>query len=154
MFDLVAAPPAIPPFQFPQNLQVDQRISVLCQISVGDRPAQFAWLKDGSMVAGASFPNIRILDNAEFSTLLIDPITLESAGNYTCSVTNKAGHTSFTAPLVVHGTSTSSFLGSHGLACYSCSRPCSPSTLGTAARRRHGHSREQRHYDLLCQGIS
>lgn len=108
-FAWFAAPPTIAPFQFPKNLQVDQRISVLCSISVGDRPVQFSWLKDGSMMAGVSFPNMRIVDNAEFSTLLIDPITLDSAGNYTCSVTNTAGHTSFTASLVVHGKWSSSF---------------------------------------------
>ncbi|CAN7983549.1 unnamed protein product, partial [Ixodes pacificus] len=97
---LVKFPPSIPPFQFPKNLQVGQRISVTCTISVGDTPIQFAWLKDGSALSTAS-PNIRIVDNAEFSTLNIAPLTLDSAGNYTCSVSNKAGYTSYTAPLVV-----------------------------------------------------
>ncbi|KAG0434113.1 hypothetical protein HPB47_019347, partial [Ixodes persulcatus] len=74
--------------------------SVICTISVGDTPIQFAWLKDGSALSNSS-PNVRIVDSAEFSTLHIAPLALNSAGNYTCSVSNKAGYTSYTAPLVV-----------------------------------------------------
>ncbi|XP_049272553.1 hemicentin-1-like [Rhipicephalus sanguineus] len=101
----IRVPPSIPPFQFPKNLEVQQRISVICTISVGEKPLQFAWLKDGSALASGS-RNVRIVDNAESSTLHIDVLTLESAGNYTCSVTNKAGYTSYTAPLAVHGDET------------------------------------------------
>ncbi|KAH9380974.1 hypothetical protein HPB48_021080 [Haemaphysalis longicornis] len=97
----VRVPPSIPPFQFPKNLEVQQRISVICTISIGEKPLQFSWLKDGSALHSGS-QNVRIVDNAESSTLHIDVLTLNSAGNYTCSVTNKAGHSSFTAPLVVH----------------------------------------------------
>ncbi|KAH7936604.1 hypothetical protein HPB49_001639 [Dermacentor silvarum] len=97
----IRVPPSIPPFQFPKNLEVQQRISVICTISVGEKPLQFAWLKDGSALASGS-GHVRIADNAESSTLHIDVLTLESAGNYTCSVTNKAGYTSYTALLVVH----------------------------------------------------
>ncbi|KAL3203378.1 hypothetical protein MRX96_053229 [Rhipicephalus microplus] len=81
-----------------ENLEVQQRISVICTISVGEKPLRFAWLKDGSALASGS-RNVRIVDNAESSTLHIDVLTLESAGNYTCSVTNKAGYASYTAPI-------------------------------------------------------
>ncbi|KAH6928080.1 hypothetical protein HPB50_011607 [Hyalomma asiaticum] len=97
----IKAPPSLVPFQFPKNLEVQQRISVMCTISVGERPLQFAWLKDGSALASGS-KNVRIVDNAEYSTLHIDVLSLDSAGNYTCSVTNNAGHASHTAPLLVH----------------------------------------------------
>ncbi|KAK8768373.1 hypothetical protein V5799_015162, partial [Amblyomma americanum] len=100
-----AVPPSIAPFLFPKNLEVQQRISVMCTISVGERPLRFAWLKDGSALTSGS-KNVRIVDNAEYSTLHIDVLTLDSAGNYTCSVTNKAGYASHTAPLVVHGDET------------------------------------------------
>ncbi|KAL3180817.1 hypothetical protein MRX96_037234 [Rhipicephalus microplus] len=98
---LVKTPPSIAPFQFPKNLEVQQRISAMCTISVGERPLRFAWLKDGSALASGS-KNVRIVDNAEYSTLHIDVLTLNSAGNYTCSVTNDAGYATYTAPLLVH----------------------------------------------------
>ncbi|XP_077485795.1 hemicentin-1-like [Amblyomma americanum] len=101
----IKVPPSIAPFLFPKNLEVQQRISVMCTISVGERPLRFAWLKDGSALTSGS-KNVRIVDNAEYSTLHIDVLTLDSAGNYTCSVTNKAGYASHTAPLVVHGDET------------------------------------------------
>ncbi|KAL3180814.1 hypothetical protein MRX96_037234 [Rhipicephalus microplus] len=97
----IKAPPSIAPFQFPKNLEVQQRISAMCTISVGERPLRFAWLKDGSALASGS-KNVRIVDNAEYSTLHIDVLTLNSAGNYTCSVTNDAGYATYTAPLLVH----------------------------------------------------
>ena len=37
------------------------------------------------------------------STVSISSLTLEHSGDYTCSVSNSAGHVNYTAPLVVNG---------------------------------------------------
>ncbi|XP_064487529.1 hemicentin-1-like [Ornithodoros turicata] len=96
----ISVPPKIPPFSFPKNLLIGERITVTCTTSAGDRPVQFAWLKDGSAVTNST--DIRIIENRGFSTLEIEPLSERSTGNYTCTATNNAGYTSYTAPLAVH----------------------------------------------------
>ncbi|XP_064487528.1 cell adhesion molecule Dscam2-like [Ornithodoros turicata] len=93
-------PPKIAPFVFSKNLLVGERITVACTTSAGDRPVQFAWLKDGSAVTNSA--HTRIIETRGFSTLEIEPLTEGSTGNYTCTATNDAGFTSYTALLAVH----------------------------------------------------
>ncbi|UYV62095.1 Dscam [Cordylochernes scorpioides] len=81
----------IQPFSFPNNLKVGAKTSVMCATINGKPPFTFRWLKDETNIDSKSFPNIRIVKGEVVSNLLIDPIDINSSGNYTCEVKNKNG---------------------------------------------------------------
>lgn len=97
--------PTITPFAFNQNVQENQRSSVLCTISSGDLPVTISWLKDGQLLT----PNllqakkIIIKPDSDQSTLKFNPVRLDHAGNYTCVAKNRAGVQAYSAQLIVHG---------------------------------------------------
>lgn len=59
------------------------------------------WFKNGQELKGKD--NINILD--KISNLMIDPVVKQSAGNYTCTVSNAFGRNSFSSILKVRGKS-------------------------------------------------
>lgn len=63
----------------------------------GQAPFTYKWYKNGELIPKSSKEN----SNDKFSTLVIDPIKPNSAGNYTCIVTNAHGSNSYSALLVV-----------------------------------------------------
>jgi len=98
-------PPVITPFAFNQNVQENQRSSVLCTISSGDLPVAISWLKDGQLLTPsiAQAKRIIIKPDSDQSTLKFASVRLDQAGNYTCVAKNRAGIQAHSAPLVVHG---------------------------------------------------
>lgn len=97
--------PQITPFTFNQNVQENQRSSVLCTISSGDLPVTIQWLKDGQLLSKslADAKKITIKPDLDQSTLKLNQVKLEHAGNYTCLAKNRAGVASYSAQLIVHG---------------------------------------------------
>lgn len=61
----------------------------------------FRWLKNNNEVILSK--NVRIKHDQEFSVLIIDPVTLEDEGNYTCIASNAEGSGKYTAHLIVKG---------------------------------------------------
>lgn len=96
--------PLITPFSFNQNVQENQRASVLCTISSGE-PDQITWLKDGQLLTSqlAQIKRIVIKPDSDQSTLKMNPVRLDHAGNYTCIAKNRYGIQSHSASLIVHG---------------------------------------------------
>lgn len=104
-------PPKITPFDFANDLNVNDRTSVQCVVATGDLPLNFTWLKDGlplritsSAATGSTAAGFSIRQNDEFtSALSITNIMVADAGSYTCRVQNDAATVEHVAPLSVNG---------------------------------------------------
>lgn len=97
--------PIISPFAFNQNVQENQRHSVLCTISSGDLPVTISWLKDGQLLTPniLQIKKIIVKPDLDQSTLKFNAVRLDHAGNYTCVAKNRAGIQTHSAQLIVHG---------------------------------------------------
>ncbi|KAL1425981.1 hypothetical protein MTO96_018689 [Rhipicephalus appendiculatus] len=87
--------PVIQPLVFPSDVVTGVTTKLLCTVQKGTRPLRFAWIKDGASVSDG------VSSQDDFSLLSIDPVTAESAGNYTCVVSNAAGTDRYTSTLEV-----------------------------------------------------
>lgn len=98
----VLVPPKIMPIQSMTNmLREGMRAAISCQILEGDLPVSFKWDRNGKQILGTGNEVIRRLD--EYSTsLVIEKISSDYSGNYTCSASNVAGVEKFTVPLTVN----------------------------------------------------
>ncbi|GFT23978.1 titin, partial [Nephila pilipes] len=92
--------PKIQSFSFPENVVEGNMVSVTCIGATKTKPINFNWLKDNHEIS-TSEENIRISTVNEVSVLIIDPVTPENSGNYTCSATNLMGNDKFTTSLKV-----------------------------------------------------
>lgn len=84
------------------------RALITCSIIEGDLPITFRFEKDGHIVEGVT----RRMDEYTAS-LVIESISPDHAGNYTCVAANQAGAESFTVPLTVNGISIFSNFNTH-----------------------------------------
>nr|XP_037281520.1 Down syndrome cell adhesion molecule-like protein Dscam2 isoform X1 [Rhipicephalus microplus] len=87
--------PVIQPLVLPSDVVTGVNTRLLCNVQKGTRPLTFAWIKDGASVSDG------VSSQDDFSLLSIDPVTAESAGNYTCVVSNAAGTDRYTSTLEV-----------------------------------------------------
>ncbi|XP_054719282.1 hemicentin-1-like [Uloborus diversus] len=90
----------IQPFFFPQTISEGERVIVACTTKSGSKsgdPLSFKWLKDGNPLQS----KIQVKTFADFSNMVIDSVTEEDSGNYTCAVSSSGFHDTFSAPLVV-----------------------------------------------------
>ncbi|KFM77615.1 Down syndrome cell adhesion molecule-like protein 1, partial [Stegodyphus mimosarum] len=89
----------IQPFSFPAESVIGKRVSATCTPSAGEK-MDFKWLKNGKeLVSGRK--NINILSYPFLSALVIDPLTTEDSGNYTCVVSTRGLVGSYTTTLDV-----------------------------------------------------
>ncbi|KAG8178096.1 hypothetical protein JTE90_017445 [Oedothorax gibbosus] len=91
--------PDVASFSFPTGLKEGQRGSATCTIKSGERPFDFQWLKNGDEIVKSS--NVKIQNVLDSSFLVIEAVSSESNGNYTCIVKNLYGSDRFTATLNV-----------------------------------------------------
>lgn len=98
----VLVPPRIMPIQAMTNLlREGMRAAISCQILEGDLPVSFRWERNNKQILGTGNELIRRLD--EYSTsLVIEKISSDYSGNYTCTASNVAGSEKFTVPLTVN----------------------------------------------------
>ncbi|KAF8793076.1 Down syndrome cell adhesion molecule like protein [Argiope bruennichi] len=90
----------VQPFSFPQSITEGERVLVACTTKSGDKSGgqlSFKWLKDGKELSTRT----QVKTFGDFSTIVIDPVSEEDSGNYTCAVTNGGLHDSYTAQLTV-----------------------------------------------------
>ncbi|KAF2905043.1 hypothetical protein ILUMI_01126, partial [Ignelater luminosus] len=94
--------PQIMPFDFgEETMNAGDTVSAQCTITKGDLPMKINWYLNGKPVnvqegIFTSYVGKRV------STLAIDSVRAEHSGEYTCSATNSAGSTNFTAYLNVN----------------------------------------------------
>ncbi|KFM77613.1 hypothetical protein X975_25957, partial [Stegodyphus mimosarum] len=76
-------------FSFPSDSEIGKRVSATCTPASGEK-MEFKWLKNGKeLIKGL---NIDIRSYSDLSNLVIDPLTEDDTGNYTCIV-NSGGRT-------------------------------------------------------------
>lgn len=92
----------VQPIVFPTSPMIGQRASTMCAtITAGDK-MEFHWSKNGADLTGSN--RIQIMTFPQISTLIIDPLSEEDSGNYTCTVFSRGISDSYTASLNVLST--------------------------------------------------
>ncbi|GFV73983.1 titin, partial [Trichonephila clavipes] len=92
--------PEIQKFTFQDNIIQGKLVSAMCLALSEAKPLQFQWVKDGKILKSDS-QNIRIEDSDEYSILILNKVTLDNEGNYTCSATNIHGSSKHSAYLTI-----------------------------------------------------
>ncbi|KAK9752839.1 Immunoglobulin I-set domain [Popillia japonica] len=96
----VIVPPKVSPFYAENTLHVGDRTSLTCSVTKGDLPLTISWRKDGRTLDPTQ---ISITQVDQFtSILLIESLSSEHNGNYSCVVRNQAAEVSHTQQLVVN----------------------------------------------------
>ncbi|KAL3218119.1 hypothetical protein MRX96_050867 [Rhipicephalus microplus] len=95
----ITEPPKLQPFSFPGSVKPGSRISAMCWTTLGSNQVTISWLKDGNDLSSAK--NVFVETKRGLSTILIEPVEVSNAGNYTCIAKNRAGFDSYTAVLDV-----------------------------------------------------
>ncbi|XP_055939181.1 cell adhesion molecule DSCAML1-like isoform X4 [Argiope bruennichi] len=89
----------IQPFSFPpESSIIGKRVSATCTPSSGEK-SEFKWFKNGKELTKGLSVDIRTFP--DLSALVIDPLTEEDAGNYTCVVNSRGSTASYTTSLQV-----------------------------------------------------
>nr|XP_042908976.1 Down syndrome cell adhesion molecule homolog [Parasteatoda tepidariorum] len=88
----------IQPFFFPVESVIGKRVSATCTPSTGEK-MRFKWLKDGKEITQKK--NVNILSYPELSNIVINPLSEDDDGNYTCVVSARGLSGSYTTPLNV-----------------------------------------------------
>lgn len=99
----IAVPPKLSPFYAEDTLHVGDRATLTCAVTKGDEPLTIAWHKDGRQIVSSQMQmHIQQVDSFT-SILLIESLSQEHNGNYSCVVRNLAAEVSHTQQLVVNG---------------------------------------------------
>lgn len=99
---IVSVPPKVSPFYAEETLHVGDRTSLTCSVPKGDLPLTISWQKDGRTLDTSPMISITQVDQYT-SILLIENLTPEHNGNYSCVVRNLAAEVKHTQQLVVNG---------------------------------------------------
>lgn len=98
--------PQIAPFSIgdePANW--GEAVSAVCTIVKGDLPIELAWALNGEPITANDRPDITISSTGKrVSLMTIEAVNGAHAGEYTCTASNAAGATSYSATLAVNGT--------------------------------------------------
>ncbi|CAG9838355.1 unnamed protein product [Diabrotica balteata] len=97
----IYVPPKVSPFYAEDTLHVGDRASLTCSVTKGDLPLTISWHKDGRSVEPAQMMSITQVDQFT-SILVIESLSPEHNGNYSCVVRNLAAEVSHTQQLVVN----------------------------------------------------
>lgn len=102
ILDLFSVPPQIVPFDFgDESVNSGEFASASCSVHKGDLPINISWYHNNETVIEGN--GVTVMKNKKVSTLSIDSVSFETAGQYTCLAKNRAGHSSFSAILNVNG---------------------------------------------------
>lgn len=104
---LIAVAPEISPFDIGEGpANWGDTVTATCTVLKGDHPIQIEWALNGEPIARDQYDISIVKTSKRVSVLTIDGVTATHAGEYTCSVGNAAGGTSYSASLAVNGTDT------------------------------------------------
>lgn len=90
----------VEPFSFTSTSVIGKRVVATCTTS-SDEKVDFKWLKNGREINNAQHTSVRSFP--EFSTFIIDTLTEDDAGNYTCVASSRGYTDSYTTTLNVLG---------------------------------------------------
>lgn len=71
----------------------------MCATETAGDKMEFRWAKNGIDITNSN--RIQIISLPQISTLIIDPVSEEDSGNYTCTVFSRGVSDSYTASLNV-----------------------------------------------------
>lgn len=98
--------PQIAPFSIsdePANW--GEAVSAVCTVVKGDLPIEVSWALNGEPITKENYADVSISSTSKrVSVLTIDAASPRHAGEYTCTASNAAGATSYSATLAVNGT--------------------------------------------------
>ena len=98
----ISVPPKISPFTADRDLHLGERTTLTCSVTRGDLPLSISWLKDGRSMGPSE--RVTITNMEQFSSILmIESLSPDHNGNYSCVARNLAAEVSHTQRLVVHG---------------------------------------------------
>lgn len=106
LIEYFSVAPQIAPFSIgdePANW--GEAVSAVCTIVKGDLPIELAWALNGQPISANNHPDITISSTGKrVSLMTIEAVSGSHAGEYTCTASNAAGATSYSATLAVNGT--------------------------------------------------
>ncbi|XP_025156475.1 Down syndrome cell adhesion molecule-like protein Dscam2 isoform X7 [Harpegnathos saltator] len=97
----VIVPPKISPFTADRDLHLGERTTLTCSVTRGDLPLSITWLKDGRSMGPSERVTVTNMDQYN-SILMIESLSPDHNGNYSCVARNVAAEVSHTQRLVVH----------------------------------------------------
>ncbi|XP_066599034.1 cell adhesion molecule Dscam2 isoform X3 [Prorops nasuta] len=97
----VIVPPKISPFTADRDLHLGERTTLTCSVTRGDLPLSISWLKDGRSMGPSERVTVTNVDQFN-SILMIESLSPDHNGNYSCVARNLAAEVSHTQRLVVH----------------------------------------------------
>nr|XP_050869926.1 cell adhesion molecule Dscam2-like isoform X18 [Vespula vulgaris] len=98
----VMVAPVIMPFEMGEGpANWGDTVTATCTVLKGDRPVQIEWALNGEPIS-RDRSDVWISTNERVSLLTIDAVTERHAGEYTCTASNVAGGTSYSASLAVN----------------------------------------------------
>lgn len=89
----------IQPFNFPPAPIIGQRVNAMCATAIASDKMEFCWSKNGSDLKKSN--RVQIITFPQFSNLIIDPLSEDDSGNYTCTVMSKGTSDTYSAALQV-----------------------------------------------------
>ena len=95
--------PKLAPVLDSQVSNANSSFQVFCSVREGQQPFFFEWYKNKQAIKSAPGFKWTIDSSKIFSTLTIERIDKEDAGNYSCSVKNIHGSDSINVALTVKG---------------------------------------------------
>ncbi|KAG7213701.1 hypothetical protein KM043_002940, partial [Ampulex compressa] len=106
--------PEIIPFEIGEGpANWGDTVTAICTVLKGDHPIQIDWALNGRPIS-RDHSDISIVNTSKrVSVLTIDAVTARHVGEYTCTVSNVAGGTSYSADLAVNGTRSAPSLRMH-----------------------------------------
>ncbi|XP_049785936.1 Down syndrome cell adhesion molecule-like protein Dscam2 [Schistocerca cancellata] len=97
----VIVPPKLSPFTSDRTQHVGERASLTCSVTRGDLPLTISWFKDGR--SADSMPRVSVTRVDQFnSILLIESLSPDHNGNYSCVARNQVAEVSHTQQLMVN----------------------------------------------------
>ena len=75
-----------------------------CLVAVGDNPVTISWVFHGPDSSKATQNGVSVVKTSpRSSSLIIESLTAEHSGNYTCTARNPVGVANYTAEIEVNG---------------------------------------------------
>ncbi|XP_053206684.1 cell adhesion molecule DSCAM-like isoform X7 [Panonychus citri] len=113
-------PPRITPFNFPHSPVIGRSSLVYCLAEIGTPPITYQWLRNNEPIDHQEGLKVTIEPITSAFGLVIQSVSVQFSGNYTCIARNMFGEDKFSAPLIVKGppvwinTSSADYKAHHG----------------------------------------